>query len=449
MIAGILSDNDYRTKTAATSDQAFDILRATPPSLAIVDIWLEGSDMDGMAILRRMKKDFPTTPVVMISGHGTIEMAVEAVKIGAYDFIEKPFQMDRLLNLVERAVESARLRRENQDLRARQMGTDEFTGQSEAIDELRRSILQAAKSNARVLFTGPPGSGKQVAARMLHANSDRADQPLITVNCATMRPADFEVELFGTAPNSDDPGARQVGLLEQAHRGTLLLDEISDMPMETQGKLVRVLQDQSFTRIGGHQSLKVDVRFIATTNRDLNDWMEGGEFRRDLYYRLNVVPIDIPALRDRPGDIPVLARHFVNELAQENGRSSVSLSQDAIAALQHYEWPGNVRQLRNAIEWVLIMMDDEQSVIRTPDLPPVIGGQMPALQAVDPHGTGQAVLDLNLREARELFEREYLDAQITRFNGNVSKTADFIGMDRSSLHRKLNKLNVDTDRKAG
>jgi len=447
LIAGILEDEGYSTREAGTADQALEQIRARRPSLVIQDIWLQGSRLDGLGILAEIQRDHPEVPVVMISGHGTIETAVQAIKQGAYDFIEKPFKADRLLLVVERAIEATRLRRENQELRLRGGAPGELVGTSPGLAQVRQTIERVAPTNSRVLITGPAGSGKEVVARAIHARSRRAEGPFAVVNCAAMHPDRMEIELFGTEHGVDGPDSpRKIGTFEQAHGGTLLLDEVADMPMETQGKIVRVLQDQTFERVGGGTRVEVDVRVIATSNRDLAEAMAEGEFREDLFYRLAVVPIRMPALREGKEDIPLLARHFMERAAQVAGVQPRPLGEDALAALQAYDWPGNVRQLRNVIDWLLIMAPgDGRDPVRADMLPGEIGAITPAVLRWE---KSSEIMTLPLRDARELFEREYLLAQVTRFAGNISRTAAFVGMERSALHRKLKLLGINTDEKA-
>jgi two-component system nitrogen regulation response regulator NtrX len=411
LIAGILEDEGYETREANDSAVALTQIGSRRPSLIILDIWLEGSDFDGMQLLEVLQRDHPDVPIVMISGHGSIEMAVQAIKMGAYDFIEKPFKSDRLLVIVARAIEAARLRRENQELRLRAGAEGELTGKSFAINQLRQAI---------------------------------ENQPFVVINCATMAPDSMELELFGSeadAATSDNAQAR-VGLFEQAHAGTLLLDEIGDMPLETQGKIVRALQEQTFVRVGGTQKINVDVRVVATTTRDLQEEITGGNFREDLYYRLNVVPLEVPNLAQRREDVPLLVEHFMQQSAQVAGLPPRKIGTDAMAALQAYAWPGNVRQLRNVIDWLLIMTPaDSDKPVQVDMLPPEIGAISPSILRQE---TNVELLSLPLRDAREEFERQYLSAQVTRFGGNISRTASFVGMERSALHRKLKLLGVQS-----
>jgi two-component system nitrogen regulation response regulator NtrX len=439
LISGLLRDEGYNTRLAADGESALAEIRARQPSLVVLDIWLQGSSIDGMEILSIILRDHPLLPVVMISGHGTIEMAVSAIKRGAYDFVEKPFKSDRLILLVERAIQAARLKRENQELRLRIGGEIELIGQSNCMVVLRQAIERVAPTGSRVLITGPAGVGKEVVARLVHANSKRSEAPFVAVNCATMNPDRLELALFGSDGGGDQ--SYKVGLFETAHGGTLFLDEVADLPIETQGKIVRVLQDQAFERVGGRSRVEIDVRVIASSNRDLLAEIAAGKFREDLYYRLNVVPIRVPPLRERRDDIPVLIRHFMRISAETAGMPVREIGEDALVALQSYEWPGNVRQLRNVADWLLIMTPGEaRQPIRADMLPPEIGAITPDVLKWD---KGGEIMTLPLREAREVFEREYLLAQVNRFAGNISRTASFIGMERSALHRKLKSLGVN------
>jgi two-component system, NtrC family, nitrogen regulation response regulator NtrX len=441
LIAGVLGDEGFTTREAANSDEALAHLRQRCPALIVLDIWLQNSALDGMAILDVMQEAYPDVPVVMISGHGNIETAVNAIKRGAFDFIEKPFKADRLLVTVERALENARLRRENEELRARFGSQSDLIGRSAAMTQLRQAIERVAPTGSRVLFSGPPGSGKEVASRLLHRKSKRADLPFVVLNCATMHPDRLEIELFGTERNGDGrEGVSKVGFLEQAHSGTLLLDEVADMPLETQGKIVRVLQEQTFERVGGKTKVDVDVRVIAATSRDLQTEMSNGKFRQDLFYRLNVVPMRVPALRERRDDIPELLEHFMRAASEQTGLPGRTFGDDTLALLQAYDWPGNVRQLRNVVDWLLIMAPgDPTEPVRGDMLPPDIGAANAAGVA---SADGTEVLSLPLREAREIFERKYLESQVSRFGGNISRTASFVGMERSALHRKLRSLGI-------
>jgi two-component system nitrogen regulation response regulator NtrX len=447
LIDGLLRDEGYETRQAGDSDAAIAAFRARRPSLIVLDVWLQGSRLDGLGILRTLHREEPAVPAVMISGHGTIEMAVAAIQHGAYDFIEKPFQSDRLLLVIRRALEAARLAAENAELRLRAGQESTLTGTSPAINAVRSQVERVAPTGSRVLISGPAGCGKEVVARLIHTRSRRAEGPFVALNCATLNPARFEEELFGVEAGNDPAAApRRAGVLERAHGGTLLLDEVSDMPLETQGKIVRALQDQTFERIGGSSRVKVDVRVLATTNRDLQAEIAGGRFREDLYYRLAVVPLRLPSLKERREDVPELARYFMQRSAENSGMQARDLSADAVTALQAYDWPGNVRQLRNLMDWLLIMAPGGASeAIRAEMLPPEIGQGAPALLNFD---SSADVMALPLREARDMFETQYLQAQLLRFGGNISRTAGFVGMERSALHRKLKQLGVNSEDRA-
>jgi two-component system nitrogen regulation response regulator NtrX len=445
LIADILQDEGYAARVAGDSGSALALIDTLPPpALAILDIWLEGSPLDGMALLDRFKAKHPDMPILMISGHGNIETAVSSIKKGAYDFIEKPFKTDRLLLMISRALEAAKLRRENAELRVRVGPESALVGRTPVMNALRGAAQKVAPTGSRVFITGPAGSGKETLARYIHAHSRRDDGPLVVVNAALMGPEGLELQLFGTESSyPDGTGARRVGMFERAHGGTLFFDEIADMPLETQGKIVRVLQDQTFERMGGGHRIQVDVRVMAATNRDLTAEIEAGRFREDLFYRLNVVPLRMPALVERREDVPDLVAHFLERAAESSGLSRRSIGTDALAVLQSYDWPGNVRQLRNVVEWLMIMAGgDLAEPIRATMLPPELSASSAPLIRVD--GVSE-IMGLPLREAREVFERNYLVAQIGRFGGNISRTAQFVGMERSALHRKLKSLGIGDD----
>lgn len=441
LISDILEDEGYSTRLAGTSDEAMQQVTSEQPALMILDIWLKDSNMDGIDILKVVKRDYPDVPVVIISGHGNVEIAVAAIKQGAYDFIEKPFNIDQLMVVIRRAMETSRLRHENQALKRQDSKPADMIGQSASFKTLVSQLEKVTKSNGRVMLCGPAGSGKEVAARFIHANSNRANAPFVTVNCAGVEPERMEEVLFGR--ESAERGV-EPGLLEQANGGVVYFDEVADMPMGTQSKILRVLVDQSFTRVGGSDAQKVDLRVISSTSKDLAVEIEAERFRQELYHRLNVVPIDVPSLEDRREDIPVLAEHFIAEFNESQGLPLRVVSGEAVALMQTMTWPGNVRQLKNLIERVLIL-GDGNGEIEAKELP---GNEAPS------EDEGRVVLSgalatLPLREAREAFEREYLLTQINRFGGNISRTATFVGMERSALHRKLKSLGVVTSNKAG
>jgi len=441
LVAGVLEDEGYTARAAAGSDAALEALAERRPSLVLLDVWLQGSKLDGLELLAEIKRRDSSLPVLMISGHGSLDTAVAAIRQGAVDFIEKPFEAGKLLHLVARATETERLKRENASLKAQIGHDEELTGTSVAINNVRATLKRVAATGSRVLISGPAGVGKEVAARMLHAWSPRAEAPFTVVSAARMAPDRVEAELFGT---EQEDGTIRPGLLEQAHGGTLFLDEIADMPLPTQGKILRVLTDQSFLRVGGQRLVKVDVRVLSATSRILAEEIAAERFREDLYYRLNVVPVRIPPLQERREDIPDLVLHFAARYAAERRVGNPEISGDANAALQAFDWPGNVRQLRNVVERTIILAPgDRIGRIDVDMLPPeLIGGG----GAPSEGGGSMTIMGTPLREARESFEREYLRIQIRRFSGNISRTASFIGMERSALHRKLKALGLGEPR---
>ncbi|GAB4534107.1 MAG: sigma-54 dependent transcriptional regulator [Ruegeria sp.] len=441
LVSDILEDEGYTTRLAANSDECMNAINAEPPGLLILDIWLKDSRMDGIDILKAVRRDNPDIPVVIISGHGNIEIAVAAIKQGAYDFIEKPFNIDQLMVVIRRAMETSRLRRENASLKRKEVSSSEMIGNSAAFRAMVAQLDKVTKSNGRVMLRGPAGSGKEIAARYIHAHSNRANAPFVTVNCAGIEPERVEEVLFGR--ESPERGIES-GLLEQAHGGVIYFDEVADMPLGTQSKILRVLVDQQFQRVGGSDKVRVDLRVISSTNRDLEAEIAAERFREELYHRLNVVPIAVPSLEDRREDIPVLARHFIQMCNETQGLPVRELSDEAVALLQTMSWPGNVRQLKNLVERVLILGDGSG---------PIEARELPSDEDKSEE-PGRVVLSgalatLPLREAREAFEREYLLTQINRFGGNISRTASFVGMERSALHRKLKSLGVVTSSKSG
>ncbi len=440
IVSGILEDEGYETRTARDSDEALAAIAGRRPNLVLLDIWLQGSRLDGLQVLDAIKTDHAELPVVMISGHGNIETAVSAIKRGAYEFIEKPFKADRLVLIVERALENLRLKREVRDLKQLAPVATALIGKSAAMNQLRQTIEKAAPTNSRILIFGPSGSGKELAARMLHARSARAQGPFVVINAAAITPERMEIELFGIEPSNGAQG-RKVGALEEAHGGTLFIDEIADMPRDTQSKILRVLVDQTFQRYGGSARLAVDVRIVSSTSRNLEAEVEAGRLREDLYHRLSVVPIRVPPLAERREDIPELIDYFMDQISLATGLPKRRIGEDARAVLQSHYWPGNVRQLRNNVERLMILAGGEaDAVITASMLPQDVGSMVPNM----PNGNGgEHLMGMPLREARELFERDYLRAQINRFGGNISRTAEFVGMERSALHRKLKALGVD------
>ena len=438
LVAGILQDEGYNTRTARDSDDALAAVTARRPNLLFLDIWLQGSRLDGLQLLDAVKLQHPDLPVVMISGHGNIETAVAAIKQGAYDFIEKPFKADRLVLVAERALENFRLKREVRALK--QFSPSTLVGRSTAINQLRQTVEKVAPTNSRILIVGPSGAGKELAARAVHALSGRAEGPFVVINAAAMSPERMESELFGIETSNGGEG-RKVGALEEAHTGTLFIDEIGDMPRETQNKILRVLVDQTFLRVGGTSKVSVDVRIVSSTGRNIEAEITAGRFREDLYHRLSVVPVRVPPLAERREDIPELVHYFMDQISLATGLPKRLIGEDAMAVLQSHDWPGNVRQLRNNVERLMILAGGEpDAVITASMLPQDVGSMVPSM----PGGNGgEHLMGLPLREAREVFEREYLVAQISRFGGNISRTAEFVGMERSALHRKLKALGID------
>ena len=441
LISDILQDEGYTTRLAGNSDDAMAAIAAEPPALLILDIWLKDSNMDGIDILKAVKRDYPEVPVVIISGHGNIEIAVAAIKQGAYDFIEKPFNIDQLMVVIRRGMETSRLRRENTSLKRRETTPADMMGESAVFRALMSQLDKVTRSNGRVMLSGPAGAGKELAARYIHVNSNRAGAPFVSVGCASIEAERMEEVLFGR--ESEEKGV-EPGLLEEANGGIIYFDEVADMPQGTQSKILRVLVDQQFLRVGGSDKVQVDLRVVSSTSRDLEEEIAEGRFRRELFHRLNVVPIAVPALEERRDDIPLLADYFIEMLNKTQGLPLRILGSEARAQLQTMGWPGNVRQLRNVIERVLIL-GDGAGEIEARELP----GETDATPSDGRVVLSGALSTMPLREAREAFEREYLLTQINRYGGNISRTAEFVGMERSALHRKLKSLGVVTSSKAG
>ncbi len=437
LVAGILEDEGFETRTASNSDEALEAIAFRRPSMIFLDIWMQGSRLDGLGLLDVIKESHADLPVVVISGHGNIETAVSAIKRGAYEYIEKPFKSDRLLLVAERALEASSLKRQVADLKKRSSDMPELIGNSLPMNQLRQNIERVASTNSRILITGPSGSGKEMVARAIHNNSARSSGPFVVINAATITPESMETELFGVEKADGQKG--KVGAFEEAHSGTLFLDEVADMPRDTQGKILRVLVDQSFVRVGGSNRVTVDVRILSSTANDLEALIQQGEFREDLFHRLAVVPIRIPSLAERREDIVELVEAFMQQIGQQAGIKPGKIGEDSLAVLQAHNWPGNIRQLRNNIERLMILArDNDDDTITADMLPGEIGEMLPKA----PGEGDENMMSLPLREAREVFEKGYLIAQINRFGGNVSRTAEFVGMERSALHRKLKSLGV-------
>ena len=439
LVSGILDDEGFQARVAGNSDDALAAIDARRPHLVFLDIWLQGSKLDGLQVLDVVKDQHPDLPVVMISGHGNIETAVSAIRRGAYDFMEKPFKADRLVLVANRALETSSLRREVKALKQLAPLAPTLIGRSSIVNQLRNVIDKVSPTNSRILIVGPSGAGKELAARTIHSLSERQQGPFVVINAAAITPERMEVELFGVEQTNGSE-ARKVGALEEAHGGTLFIDEIADMPRETQSKILRVLVDQTFQRVGGAGKVSVDVRIISSTSRNLESEISAGRFREDLYHRLSVVPIRVPPLAERRDDIPELIDYFIDQISMSTGLPRRRIGEDAMAVLQSHDWPGNVRQLRNNVERLMILAGGEpDAVISSSMLPQDVGSMVPNM----PNGNGgEHLMGLPLRDAREVFEREYLVAQISRFNGNISRTAEFVGMERSALHRKLKALGI-------
>lgn len=441
LISDILKDDGYSPRIANDSISAIEAIDERVPSAMVLDIWLQGSDMDGLGILESVKRKYPNLPIIMISGHGNIETAINSIKLGAYDYLEKPFKEDKLLLLLKRAIETARLKEENAELKVRGAYESQLIGTSSAVVQLKTIIEKVGQTESRILISGPAGCGKEVVARAIHERSSRSKNPFVVLNAASISAENVEVELFGQKDDAGiNGGERKIGTFERAHGGTLFIDEVSDMPLATQGKILRILQDKSFERTGGSRQVKVDVRVIAATTRDLQREIAEGRFREDLFYRLNVVPVQIPSLSERKEDLVPLTKYFVRRCADMLGVAPRKISDNAIAAMEAYSWPGNVRQLRNVIERLLIMApDDPDAPITSAMLPPEMLLDNPVTSRPE---TNADIMGLPLRAAREMFEKQYLAAQLDRFSGNISRTASFIGMERSAFHRKLKLLNI-------
>ena len=445
LISDILKDEGYDCRTARGSRQAFEHMAHKLPSAIVLDIWLESSELDGLGILEIVKERYPDIPVVVISGHANIETAVSSIRLGAYDFIEKPFKAERLVQLLRRAIEATRLRHENLQFKSRYAPEDELQGSSPAVLQLCQAIERVAPTNSRVFITGGAGVGKQIAARMIHDQSNRRFAPFMVCQATSSRPEQLAATLFGLEEGGIIAGLpHSIGLFEKANGGTVFIDEVAALSMPVQQTLLRILQDQMVTRIGGKTPLDVDVRVLAATRHDPVELMAKGLLKEELFYRLNVVPLKVPPLRERREDIPLLTKQFLAHFANTAGMPRLRLSDDAVAAMQAYEWPGNIRELRNVAEWMLIQASlENRDVITADHLPKEVVSTSPA--GLSPVGNAD-VMSVPLKQAREMFEREYLTAQINRFGGNISRTSAFVGMERSALHRKLKSLNVTTEK---
>jgi len=443
LLSGILEDEGYQISEAANATECFEKINQQMPNLVILDIWLEGSHLDGIQILKSLKETYQYLPIIMISGHGTIETAVQSLKYGAYDFIEKPFKTDRLLNLIDRAFESSELKKENSQLKANIHTNTYMEGITSQAKHLKKLLIQTAHSNSRVLISGPPGCGKSFYANYLHQQSKRQEEPFIKVQCANLTSENFDALFYGTLT---DPltQKREVGFLDQANKGTIQLMEVGDLPLDTQPKLAHLLQQTHFSPQGSKEKIAFDIRFISTTQYALTDLIKRGDFKENLYYRLNVVPIEIPTLSEHAQDIVVYFDYFASEFACQKARSKLTLTKDAKAVFETYHWPGNLRQLKNTVEWLYLLKDpSDQKPIEQHELPKELHDKTLNSETWQEE---KDVLSMNLKDARVIFEKEYLSAQIKRFGGNISHTAQFVGMERSALHRKLKSLDIECER---
>ncbi|MAV77070.1 MAG: sigma-54-dependent Fis family transcriptional regulator [Candidatus Marinimicrobia bacterium] len=433
LVSNILKDKNYDIREAANFDQAVNEIEKKLPDLAIIDVKLDKGDKDGIDLLKKIKKMSDLVPVIVISGHANVEMAVEALKLGAYEFITKPFATEQLLNFVNRALENIKLKKENKQLENKLFHSFELVGESNQVTKIKKMINKLSSTDSRVLIYGPTGSGKELVARRIHKNSPRSKDPFIVLNGALLQPDNYEQELFGTE-NRD--GTISYGFLEKTKNGTLLIDEVSEIPLDTQAKILRVLIDQKFKRINGNKDVHVNIRIISSTSKDLKNEVAIGNFREDLYHRLNVVPIEIPKLSSRTADIPLLIKYFQKKISEINGIPEIDIDTND-ELLYSYDWPGNVRELRNLVERISILSQNENKSNIGRFLNEIL-----SKNSSDSLQDSSVSLSFPLKQARENFEKSYLLNQLKKNKGNVSKTAEFIGMERSALHRKLKSLGI-------
>jgi two-component system nitrogen regulation response regulator NtrX len=435
LICNILKEQNFEVRSAANYDQAVFEINKRLPELAIIDIKLDKTDKDGIDLLKLVNKKDKLVPVIMISGHATVQIAVEAIRLGAYEFIEKPFSKEKILNYVNRALESSELKKEKDIIENNLFHSFDLIGQSPSIVKIKKIIEKLSTSESRVMISGPTGSGKELVARKIHKNSSRSKEPFVIINAALLKELTYEKELFG---EEFDDGNISFGALERANKGTLLIDEVSEIPFETQANVLRVLIDQKFKRVNGSKDINVNIRLISSTSKELNELVEMNKFREDLYHRLNVMPIELTSLATRTEDIPLLIDYFKKKLSEINGVQlpEIDIKNDS---LYTYNWPGNVRELRNLIERITILSSNETKE----KISKVIDDILNPTSRVD---ANKNILERSfqspLKEAREHFEKEYLANQLKKHHGNISKTADFIGMERSALHRKLKSLGI-------
>ena len=437
-IAGLLEDENYEVRTVENSEKALAAILDRLPDLILIDIWLENSKLDGLELLNEIQSKFLSLPCVMISGHGNIDIAVKAIRNGASDYIEKPFEVERLLITIERVLEISKLKKEHKELWLRAGGELELIGESSLIKKIQSLIKKVAPTGSRILITGEYGTGKETLARLIHLNSKRAEGPFILLNSQILSNESIEEELFG---EEDDQGRIiKIGLLEQANNGTLFIDEVASLTIEAQAFFIKALQDNAFKRKNGSTRINIDIRVISSSSIEIKNNILNNTFSEDLYYRLNVVPIEMPPLSKRKEDIPILINYFLNKASKTTGRSKIFIDNQALASLQAFKWTGNVKQLKNAIERILIMLDESEKNLITYDMLPKDLSQKESIEDTSKNIDLEYLYSLKLKEARNIFEYDYIIKNLDRFNGNVSKTANFIGMERSAFHRKLNSL---------
>ena len=435
LICNILQEQNFEVRSAANYDQAVIEINKRLPDLAIIDIKLDKPDKDGIDLLKLMNKKNKSTPVIMISGHATVQIAIEAIRLGAYEFIEKPFSKEKILNYVNRALESSELKKQNDLIENKLFHSFELIGKSPSILKVKKIIEKLSTSESRVLISGPTGAGKELVARKIHKNSSRSKEPFVIINAALLKEKTYEKELFG---EEFDDGNISFGALERANKGTLLIDEVSEIPYETQANVLRVLIDQKFKRLNGSKDINVNIRLISSTSKNLNELVKISKFREDLYHRLNVMPVELTSLNTRTEDIPLLIEYFKNKLSEINGvqEPKIDIKNDN---LYTYGWPGNVRELRNLVERITILSENESK----DNINKIIDDILNSSSTMNyEKNLLEKSLASPLKEARENFEKEYLVTQLKKHHGNISKTADFIGMERSALHRKLKSLGI-------
>ena len=434
LIAGILEDEGHQTRTAHDSESALNEIAERRPALIFLDIWMQGSQLDGLQLLNVIKQKHPNVPVVIISGHGNIETAVHAIKNGAYDYVEKPFKVDRLILVAQRALEASNLKKEVSELKQQVTDMPEIIGESNNINQLKSVIEKVAPTNSRAIIVGPPGAGKNMVAKIIHQKSERRNAPFVVVSAARTPEEQINKKIFGEEDQLMNN--HKIGAVEEAHNGTLLIEEVGELPKDTQDRILNLLVDEKFQRVGGKNDVKVDVRVLSATSIDLSNKVKNGEFREDLVYRLAVVPIKVPALSERAEDIPKLIDAFQKQIERQTGIKQCNINDEAIEILKTQKWPGNVRQLRNNIERLMILNQNDDRQITAANMPPEI-------TEISEQSARDEVMSMPLKEARNSFEKEYIEAQLIRFGGNIARTANFVGMERTALHRKIKSLGIN------